>query len=77
MACGYNKVSYTIYNIIIFPLEKVREYMVTKYNGKGFESVKLEDCFENFNKMKYYQAQIKFIVIIVIEWQMLQLVINL
>ena len=42
MACDYNKISYTIYNIIIFPLEKVREYMVKKYNGKGFESVKLE-----------------------------------
>ena len=50
MSCGYNKVSYTIYNIIIFPLEKVREYMVTKYNGKGFESVKLEDCFENYQQ---------------------------
>ena len=50
MSCNYNKVSYTIYNIIIFPLEKVREYMVTKYNGKGFESVKLEDCFENYQQ---------------------------
>ena len=50
MLCGYNKMSYTIYNIIIFPLEKVREYMEKKYNGKGFISVKLEDCFENYQQ---------------------------
>ena len=50
MLCGYNKISYTIYNIIIFPLEKVREYMEKKYYGQGFMSVKLEDCFENYQQ---------------------------
>ena len=47
--CGYNKLSYTIYNIIIFPLEKVREYMAKKH-PYGFEKVKLEDCFENYQE---------------------------
>ena len=48
--CGFNKLSYTIYNIIIFPLEKVREYMAKKYYPQGFISVKLEDCFENYQE---------------------------
>ena len=47
--CNFNKLSYTIYNIIIFPLEKVREYMVKKF-PHGFMSVKLEDCFENYQE---------------------------
>ena len=48
--CSFNKLSYTIYNIIIFPLEKVHEYMTKKYYPQGFESVKLEDCFENYQQ---------------------------
>ena len=47
--CNFNKLSYTIYNILIFPLEKVREYMVKKFPN-GFMSVKLEDCFENYQE---------------------------
>ena len=47
--CKTNKLSYTIYNIIIFPLEKVREYMV-KVNPNGFMSVKLEDCFKHYQE---------------------------
>ena len=47
--CKTNKLSYTIYNIIIFPLEKVREYMV-KVNPNGFISVKLEDCFQHYQQ---------------------------
>ena len=50
LSCGFNKLSYTIYNIIIFPLEKVREYMAKKYYPQGFISVKLEDCFENYQE---------------------------
>ena len=56
MTCGYAKISYTIYNIIIFPLEKVREYLANKYYGKGFESVKLEDCFENYQQDEILQG---------------------
>ena len=47
--CQYHKLSYTIYNIIIFPLEKVREYMV-KTHPNGFFSVNLEDCFEHYQE---------------------------
>ena len=50
LQCGFYKLSYTIYNIIIFPLEKVREYMARKYYPQGFVSVKLEDCFENYQE---------------------------
>ena len=45
--CGFNKISYNITNIIIFPLEKVREYMVKK-SPTGFLSVTLDNCFENY-----------------------------
>ena len=45
--CGFNKISYNITNIIIFPLEKVREYMIKK-SKNGFMSVALENCFENY-----------------------------
>ena len=47
--CKYCKLSYNIFNIIIFPLEKVREFMIKK-NPNGFEQVKLEDCFEHFQE---------------------------
>ena len=45
--CGYNKMSYNITNIIIFPLEKVREYKI-RLCPLGFLSVTLENCFENY-----------------------------
>ena len=45
--CGFNKTSYNITNIIIFPLEKVREYMI-KISPNGFWKVTLENCFDNF-----------------------------
>ena len=47
MQCNQGKTSYNIHNIIIFPLEKVREYMVKKSANDLF-SVKLIDCFEQF-----------------------------
>ena len=47
--CTFTRVSYNIYNILVFPLEKVREYMQQKY-PKGFEKVKLEDCFEHYQR---------------------------
>ena len=47
--CQFAKSSYNITNILIFPLEKVREYLVKK-NPKGFCSVTLENCFENYQE---------------------------
>ena len=47
--CGFDKFSYNITNIIIFPLEKVREYMIKK-SPNGFASVTLENCFQNYQE---------------------------
>ena len=50
LSCGYNKLSYNVANILIFPLEKVREYM-SKKNPQGFLSVvSLTDCFEHYQQ---------------------------
>ena len=54
--CNFSKISYNIANILIFPLEKVREYMV-KLNPNGFVSVKLEDCFENYQAEELLNGQ--------------------
>ena len=54
--CSFSKISYNIANILIFPLEKVREYMV-KLNPNGFVSVKLEDCFENYQAEELLNGQ--------------------
>ena len=58
LRCKNSKISYNISNIIIFPLEKVREYMVKKNNG--FISVTLDNCFENYQEpeMLFGQNQI-------------------
>jgi len=48
--CGFSKLSYNIANIIIFPLEKVREYMINK-SQEGLMFVSLDNCFE------YYQEK--------------------
>ena len=58
LSCKYSKLSYNISNIIIFPLEKVRQYMEKKYNG--FISVTLDNCFENYqeSEMLFGQNQI-------------------
>ena len=45
--CKFPKSSFNIANIIIFPLEKVREYKTLK-NREGFCAVTLEDCFEHY-----------------------------
>ena len=45
--CQFNKSSYNIANILIFPLEKVREYK-TLHCKDGFMSVTLEDCFNHY-----------------------------
>ena len=47
LSCNFSKISYNISNILIFPLEKVREY-IAKINTNGFASVTLENCFENY-----------------------------
>ena len=58
MNCNFSKISYNISNIIIFPLEKVREYLEKKIFG--FISVTLENCFENYQEpeMLFGQNQI-------------------
>ena len=47
--CGFNKQSYNITNILVFPLEKVRQYMI-KISPQGFASVTLENCFQYYQK---------------------------
>ncbi len=47
--CNFDKISYNIANILIFPLEKVRESMAKKFPN-GFVSVSLENCFENYEE---------------------------
>ena len=54
--CNFSKISYNIENILIFPLEKVREYMV-KLNPNGFISVSLENCFENYQAEEMLNGQ--------------------
>ena len=43
--CKCNKISFNIYNFLIFPLEKVRLYLINK-KPEGFANVTLYDCFE-------------------------------
>ena len=47
LSCSFSKISYNISNILIFPLEKVREY-IAQIKTEGFASVTLENCFENY-----------------------------
>ena len=56
LSCKFNKISYNISNILIFPLEKVREYMVQK-SPNGFECVSLENCFENYQEVEILSGQ--------------------
>jgi uncharacterized protein YcgL (UPF0745 family) len=56
LSCQFNKVSYNIANILIFPLEKVREFM-TKKSPNGFISVTLENCFENYQEVELLSGQ--------------------
>ena len=43
-SCNTNKISFNIISFLIFPLEKVRLFLVKK-NPLGFLNVTLEDCF--------------------------------
>jgi ubiquitin carboxyl-terminal hydrolase 2/21 len=54
--CNYTKISYNIANIIIFPLEKVREYMIKK-SPHGFISVTLDNCFENYQEAELLNGE--------------------
>ena len=42
--CGFTKISYNIVNMLIFPLEKVRQYIFQSSNGQQ-NSVNLDQCF--------------------------------
>jgi len=54
--CNFTKISYNITNIIIFPLEKVREYMIKK-SPHGFISVTLDNCFENYQEVELLNGE--------------------
>ena len=54
--CKFNKTSYNIANIFIFPLEKVREYIASRETN-GFESVTLDNCFENYQEAEILLGQ--------------------
>ena len=56
LLCRFNKISYNITNILIFPLEKVREYMIKK-SPNGFLSVTLDNCFENYQETEILTGQ--------------------
>ena len=45
--CKFPRTNYNIYNILVFPLEKVREFMVQRFPG-NLEAVTLENCFEQY-----------------------------
>ena len=47
--CQFVRTCYNIYNILIFPLEKVREFMIKRYPGNLYQ-VTLENCFENYQE---------------------------
>ena len=42
--CGFTKISYNIANMLIFPLEKVRQFVYQNTNGQQ-NSVSLDQCF--------------------------------
>ena len=42
--CGFTKISYNIANMLIFPLEKVRQFVYQSSNGQQ-NSVSLDQCF--------------------------------
>ena len=44
--CKANIYNFSIFSFLIFPLEKVRQYLVN--SNKQFENVTLEDCFEHY-----------------------------
>ena len=45
--CKTKIFNFSIFSFLIFPLEKVRLYLITK-NPNGFYKVTLEDCFEQY-----------------------------
>ena len=57
-SCHFNKISYNVANIIIFPLEKVRLYKIEKTRKEGgFMNVTLEDCFDNYEEKEILNGQ--------------------
>ena len=45
--CNVTTYNFNIFNFLIFPLEKVRLYLINK-NKNGFANVTLENCFEQY-----------------------------
>ena len=54
--CGNQIISYNVQNIIIFPLEKIRQSLMQKY-PKGFSYVYLDECFEENEKTEFLIGQ--------------------
>ena len=54
--CNYTKISYNIANILIFPLEKVRQYVYQTSNGTC-NSVSLEQCFMQYQIGEYLRGE--------------------
>ena len=53
--CRCQNITYSAYNILIFPLEKIRNYKMQKYPN-GFLDVKLEDCLDQYISIEYLQG---------------------
>ena len=45
--CQVNVFNFNIFSFLIFPLEKVRQYLINK-NPNGFYQVTLKDCFDHY-----------------------------
>ena len=54
--CNVNIYNFSIFNFLIFPLEKVRLFLVNN-RQEQFENVTLEDCFEHYNTEELMTGQ--------------------
>ena len=57
-SCNCNKISFNIFNFLIFPLEKIRLYLEKK-KPEGFINVSLYDCFEQNEEKQLLNGQNK------------------
>ena len=56
LSCNFVNSSYNIVNFLVFPLEKVRLYLINK-KTEGFINVTLEDCFEQYESQELLNGQ--------------------
>ena len=55
MSCHYKTFNFNIMNMIIFPLEKVRLYMIN-IKPRGFDNVSIYDCFEQSEQQEMLEG---------------------